>query len=100
MRDVKQSQISHVVQHYIYVKGKSSLGQSLSKVEIGMAARNHSVTSGPHEKSDPLGRSLDKYEPDVTIIKIAIKIIIIAILKNSSLEGHSTNLSDSCHRRN
>ena len=31
-----------------------------------MAARNHSVTSGPHEKSDPLGRSLDKYEPDVT----------------------------------
>ena len=32
-----------------------------------MAARNHSVVSGPHEKSDPLGKSLDKYEPDVTI---------------------------------
>ena len=52
-----------------------------------MAARNHFVTSGPHEKSDPLGRSLDKYEPDVTIIKIAIRIkimiIIIAILKTA-----------------
>ena len=58
-----------------------------------MAARNHSVTSTPHEKSDPLGRSLDKYEPDVTFIKIAIWIKIMIIIMHCHLKEQLTGRS-------